>query len=59
MTSSKPTFVFVHGAWHGGWCWNRVTPLLEAAEHRALAVTLTGLGDRAHLSSETGSQRQG
>ena len=42
-------FVLVHGAWHGGWCWRRVTPLLEAAGHRAHALTLTGVGERAHL----------
>lgn len=43
------TFVLVHGAWHGGWCWRRVLPLLRAAGHEAHAPTLTGLGDRAHL----------
>lgn len=42
-------FVLVHGAWHGGWCWRHVVPLLRAAGHRAHAVTLTGLGERAHL----------
>lgn len=47
--SAKPVFVLVHGAWHGGWCWRRLTPLLEAAGHRTVAVTLTGQGDRAHL----------
>jgi pimeloyl-ACP methyl ester carboxylesterase len=45
------TFVLVHGAWHGGWCWRRVTPLLRAAGHEAFAPTLTGLGERAHLIS--------
>jgi pimeloyl-ACP methyl ester carboxylesterase len=44
-------FVLVHGAWHGGWCWARVLPLLRAAGHAAHAVTLTGLGERAHLLS--------
>lgn len=44
-------FVLVHGAWHGAWCWGRVTPLLWAAGHRAFPVTLTGLGERAHLFS--------
>ena len=43
------TFVLVHGAWHGGWCWQRVTPLLRAAGHEVYAPSLTGLGDRAHL----------
>jgi pimeloyl-ACP methyl ester carboxylesterase len=44
-------FVLVHGAWHGAWCWQRVTPALQAQGHRVHAVTLTGLGDRVHLMS--------
>jgi pimeloyl-ACP methyl ester carboxylesterase len=43
------TYLLVHGAFHGGWCWERVTPLLEAASHRVYAPSLVGLGDRAHL----------
>ncbi|MBC8163988.1 MAG: alpha/beta hydrolase [Roseiflexaceae bacterium] len=43
------TFVLVHGAWHGGWCWNKLTPLLRAAGHQVFTPTLTGLGERAHL----------
>jgi len=27
------TFVLVHGGWHGGWCWQKVIPFLEAAGH--------------------------
>lgn len=42
-------FVLVHGAWHGAWCWQRVLPLLRAAGAQAHAVTLTGVGERAHL----------
>src|SRR5690349_2509869 len=44
-------FVLVHGAWHGGWCWWKVTPLLRAAGHEVYPVTLTGLGERAHLGT--------
>jgi len=44
-------FVLVHGAWHGGWCWRPVVQALAAAGHRAHAVTLTGVGERAHLLS--------
>lgn len=40
-------FLLVHGAWHGAWCWQRVLPGLIRAGHRAHAVTLTGLGERA------------
>jgi pimeloyl-ACP methyl ester carboxylesterase len=43
------TFVPVHGARHGGWCWKKVTPLLRATGHEVYTPTLTGLGERAHL----------
>ena len=49
------TFVLVPGAWLGGWCWQRVTPLLRAAGHEVWTPTLTGLGEREHLGTrETG-----
>lgn len=41
------TFVLVHGAWHGGWCWQKLTPFLEAAGHAVYAPTLTGLAERS------------
>jgi pimeloyl-ACP methyl ester carboxylesterase len=44
-------FVLVHGAWHGGWCWKRVSSLLRASGHEVFAPTLTGLGEREHLMS--------
>jgi pimeloyl-ACP methyl ester carboxylesterase len=34
------TFCLVHGAWHGAWCWERLTPELEALGHRSIAVDL-------------------
>src|SRR5512132_2749482 len=49
--ASTATFVLVHGAWHGGWCWKKVAPLLRAAGHDVYAPTLTGLGERSHLLS--------
>ncbi len=45
------TFVLLHGAWHGGWCWAKLTPLLRAKGHEVFTPTLTGLGERAHLLS--------
>ena len=47
------TFVLVHGAWHGGWCWQRVASRLCTAGHEVYAPTLTGLGERVHLLSPT------
>ena len=52
VTDKPRTFVLVHGAWHGGWCWRRVADVLRARGHRVFAPSLTGLGDRAHLFSK-------
>jgi pimeloyl-ACP methyl ester carboxylesterase len=46
---AQKTFVLVHGAWHGGWCWRRVADLLEKQGHKVFTPTLTGLGERSHL----------
>jgi len=43
------TFVLVHGAWHGAWCWRRVARLLMARGHEVFTPTLTGVGERSHL----------
>lgn len=47
--ASTDTFVLVHGAWHGGWCWQPVAERLRARGHRVHTPTLTGLGERSHL----------
>jgi alpha-beta hydrolase superfamily lysophospholipase len=44
------TFVLVHGAWHGGWCYARVARLLRAAGHDVYTPTHTGVGERSHLA---------
>ena len=43
------TFVLVHGAWHGAWCWRRVARLLAKDGHEVFTPTLTGVGERSHL----------
>jgi pimeloyl-ACP methyl ester carboxylesterase len=43
------TFVLVHGAWHGAWCWRRVARLLGKSGHEVFTPTLTGVGERSHL----------
>ena len=37
---SAPTFLLVHGAWHGSWCWQRVGEVLDQRELSWLAVDL-------------------
>jgi hypothetical protein len=51
------TYVLVHGAWHGGWCWKKVTPLLRASGHDVFTPTLPGLGERSHLLSPEATYR--
>ena len=46
---SRKTYVLVHGAFHGGWCWRDVAQDLRARGHDVYCPTLTGLGERSHL----------
>jgi pimeloyl-ACP methyl ester carboxylesterase len=43
--TAMSTFVLIHGAWHGAWCWRKVTSRLEKLGHRVVAPDLPGLGD--------------
>ena len=52
MAKAPRTFLLVHGAWHGGWCWRRVAELLSARVHKVFTPTLTGLGARSHLLND-------
>lgn len=54
MSSSKRTYVLVHGAFHGGWCWRRVADRLQAAGQRVFTPTCTGAGERLHLLTAEG-----
>ncbi|NBD24618.1 alpha/beta fold hydrolase [Paenibacillus sp. T1] len=39
------TYILIHGAWHGSWCWENIVPLLENAGHRVIAIDLPGHGE--------------
>ncbi len=45
------TFLLVHGSWSGGWQWEPVRSRLEAAGHRVLAPSLSGMADRHHIAT--------
>ena len=40
-----PVYVLVHGAWHGGWCWQKVAAKLRADGANVYTPTLSGLGE--------------
>ncbi|WP_156687418.1 alpha/beta hydrolase [Mycobacterium sp. Marseille-P9652] len=41
--SGKPPLLFVHGAWHGAWCWDEhFLDFFAARGYRSLAVSLRG-----------------
>jgi|SRR5690348_934153 pimeloyl-ACP methyl ester carboxylesterase len=47
------TFVLVHGAWHGAWCWYKIIPRLEKLGHRVLAPDSQSHGLERTPSLET------
>jgi pimeloyl-ACP methyl ester carboxylesterase len=49
----RATFLVCHGAWSAGWAWKKMHPLMEAAGHRLVTPTYTGLGERAHLANKS------
>ena len=42
--SEQRTFVLVHGAFHGGWCWAPVAQILRGAGHRVFTPTFYRVG---------------
>ena len=46
------TFLFVHGAWHGGWCWETIEPALRQKGYRTMAPDLPGHGSRTEPIAE-------
>lgn len=38
------TYVLVHGAWHGGWCWDKIVARLQAKGHTVVAPDMPGHG---------------
>jgi len=45
------TFVLVHGAWHGGWCYSRVRKILQQKGHSVFTPSLSGLAEHSHQYS--------
>ncbi|MEV6889473.1 alpha/beta hydrolase family protein [Kribbella sp. NPDC051137] len=46
------SFVLVHGAWYGGWCWTRVAQRLRDTGHDVFTPTLSGLGEQPEPGAE-------
>jgi pimeloyl-ACP methyl ester carboxylesterase len=53
MAERKTTFVLIHGAWGGGWNYQRVAETLRSRGHIVYAPSLTGCGERSHLLDGT------
>lgn len=51
-TGPPKTFVLVHGAWHGGWCYRDTAAELRRHGNTVFTPTLTGLGERSHLRAD-------
>jgi hypothetical protein len=42
--NNDKTYILIHGAWHGAWCWYKVVPLMEKKGCKVIAVDLPGHG---------------
>lgn len=51
QANKQRVFVFVHGAWGGGWEYSKVDSILTAKGDIVFHPTLTGLGERIHLAN--------
>ncbi|QOL25128.1 alpha/beta hydrolase [Thalassotalea sp. LPB0316] len=50
FSKTQGTIVFVHGAWGGGWDYQALGDRLTKKGYQVYRPTLTGLGERVHLS---------
>src|ERR1700733_1981637 len=41
----KKTYILLHGAWHAGWCWKHIIPILESHGHTVIVPDLPGHGE--------------
>jgi pimeloyl-ACP methyl ester carboxylesterase len=55
--ASMKQFLFLHGSWHGAWCWHKIVPRIETAGHRALAIDLPGRGRSPAVPALVGLKR--
>ena len=54
MTTSPQfakTFVLIHGASHGGWCYDRVATILRSQGHQVFTPTLAGVAERVSMDA--------
>jgi pimeloyl-ACP methyl ester carboxylesterase len=45
----KSTVILIHGAFRGGWAWQKVRRILQSRGHEVFAPSLTGAGEKIHL----------
>jgi len=51
--AGKPVYVLVHGAWHGGWCWDKVSEKLRADGDLVYTPTLSGMAENKSTLDST------
>ncbi|MGW1786903.1 alpha/beta fold hydrolase, partial [Streptomyces sp. NPDC002143] len=47
MSARSTPLIFVHGYWHGSWCWSEVIARVASTGRPAVAVDMAGHGLRA------------
>ena len=49
----SPLYIFVHGAWHAAWCWQKVAEKMRKMGYQVLTPDLPGHGATESLASKT------
>ncbi len=52
FSQTGKTYLLIHGAWHGAWCWNKVVPLMQAKGNKVIAMDLPGHGDHSMQAAD-------
>ncbi|WP_192805999.1 alpha/beta fold hydrolase [Streptomyces sp. SS1-1] len=55
---TPPTLLLVHGAWHGGWCWEKLQAALDTEATEARTVDLPSAGGRSGIAADVNAIRQ-
>ncbi|MBN9065336.1 MAG: alpha/beta hydrolase [Rhizobiales bacterium] len=53
--NNMATFILIAGGWQGGWVYQKVADILIAHGHKAVPITLSGLGDAPAPTANLGT----
>lgn len=55
---ARPTLLLVHGAWHGGWCWDKLRAALDVEDLQTRTVELPSTGGHGGIADDVRAIRE-